>query len=666
MAAAEAETARPILLPQPERLTLRNFSLYSRRRSVEVAFDREVFCLAGANGLGKSTFLSALSYAMTGVVARPGVTFLGASDYYDDLVDYSSRYFDGRINADDRDIAEVELELTVGDQHVRLARGMFDPQGLRRLEILGPDGASDYSGPELTDAQRHRLYVDVVCEASGLADFAQFVFLQLVVFTFGEERRLMFWTPRVTEQALFLAFGVSADVASKAEALQRAFDSAESRARNLQWQATGRRKRLEALDAAVAADSADVDEPDPRAEHVRLSRALDQAGESLTDATSARAEAEVTLNDVTARLLAAQGRYEQVYSDRLVASRSAHLHPAVVGAINDHACGVCGASGAAISNSVQGALDRHQCPLCASALEEVDPAELAAARAELHILGEQIVELERTEAVARADLQRRRDAIAGEDSRIRTLSRDLEDFRRANSNALLRASGEDGLIEGASRGLQAEINDLLEQKDAELSRRDAAQAGLDELRDELTSRFADMEHEFVPILQELAYEFLGVPLQVDLQRRGPRLELALSFAGTQRRRPEALSESQRFFVDIALRMALARKLAQTGRPATLYVDTPEGSLDIAYEMRAGRMFARFARGAGGVPNRLVMTANINTSQLLHQLAADCGRDRMELLRMTEWTELSDVQQEAAGAFEDAYSSIEQALETGVA
>ena len=66
-----------------------------------------------------------------------------------------------------------------------------------------------------------------------------------------------------------------------------------------------------------------------------------------------------------------------------------------------------------------------------------------------------------------------------------------------------------------------------------------------------------------------------------------------------------------------------RSLSRSPSPAysaTLYIDTPEGSLDIAYERRAGRMFGKFVEGH----ERLFMTANINTSQLLQELAPTCG------------------------------------------
>jgi hypothetical protein len=128
--------------------------------------------------------------------------------------------------------------------------------------------------------------------------------------------------------------------------------------------------------------------------------------------------------------------------------------------------------------------------------------------------------------------------------------------------------------------------------------------------------------------------------------------------GSRRRASDALSESQRFFIDIALRMALATQMSSPGAPACLYIDTPEGSLDIAYEARAGSMFALFVeRGL-----QLVMTANINTSQLLHRLAETLGAERMTLVRMTQWTTLSEVQAAEENLFDSAFRQIEGALE----
>jgi DNA repair exonuclease SbcCD ATPase subunit len=656
---SDKQRPQSVMLPRIERVVLRNFSLYTRLRTVEADFASPVFCLAGANGLGKSTFLSTLNYAITGAVPRPGLSFLGASEYYEDTLDYSSRYFDGRIAPADRDSAEVELQMSIGAKRFTLVRGMFEPRGLRNLRVeQAGKQRLDLSGGQLTESQRHERYADEVRQATGLTSLAQLAFLHLLVFTFDEERRLLFWSPRVTEQALFLAFGIPPQQVSEAEALQRTYDAAESQARNKQWQATGVRKRLKTLQEALRSPPDDDSEADLQKEHARRTEALDDAGEEHQRLVAAVKEAELAVDEAVTALLAAQESYQRAYSERVTRARAPHTHPIVEQALDERLCGVCGASGASVRKVVSAALREDHCPLCDSAIEQQDEHEEALLQKNLHELGQQVSKLEKERAVADRELKRQRALLEETDRHVRNLSRELERFQNANTRALLQLRGGPAFIDEAERGMQNEINDLLAQKDEEVEKRDRARAALDLVRQDLMARFSRMEQEFIPLLQELAREFLGASLQVDLERRGPHVGLQLSFGGSERQTPDTLSESQRYFMDIALRMALARKLSHPDDPTTLYIDTPEGSLDIAYEGRAGRMFGRFA--ADG--NRIVMTANINTSQLLLDLASVCRRERMTLVQMTEWTELTQVQQEAELLFEQAYEAIERRLD----
>ena len=158
------------------------------------------------------------------------------------------------------------------------------------------------------------------------------------------------------------------------------------------------------------------------------------------------------------------------------------------------------------------------------------------------------------------------------------------------------------------------------------------------------------------IFKDLAESFIGLDLDVQFDIRGTEIFLVLALEGKSRRRQYQLSESQRFFVDIALRMAIMTFMSSEAT-GTLLVDTPEGSLDIAYESRAGEMFARFVENEF----RLLMTANINTSRLLRELAQRCGKDNMYLERMTEWTTLSAVQESAQDLFTEAFEQIEADL-----
>ena len=102
-------------------------------------------------------------------------------------------------------------------------------------------------------------------------------------------------------------------------------------------------------------------------------------------------------------------------------------------------------------------------------------------------------------------------------------------------------------------------------------------------------------------------------------------------------------------------MALAEFISATN--ATLLIDTPEGSLDITYEARAGDMFSNFANRG----NVILMTANLRSSALLRRLAEKQKRTNMQVERMTDWTDLSEVQREEEQLFVEAYEEIERAL-----
>jgi hypothetical protein len=105
-------------------------------------------------------------------------------------------------------------------------------------------------------------------------------------------------------------------------------------------------------------------------------------------------------------------------------------------------------------------------------------------------------------------------------------------------------------------------------------------------------------------------------------------------------------------------MALAEHISCESNKATLFVDTPEGSLDIAYEKRVGLMFADFVKN---YQQNIIMTANINSSQLLVALAEKCKAGLMYVKRMLDWVDLSIVQQEEEMLFRKFLDNIESKL-----
>lgn len=659
---ADASTAKSIHLPRVLRVTLRNFSLYDNRAVVTADFGQGVFCLAGANGLGKSTFLAALNFGMTGIVANPDQKFESYAEYYEHSKAYSASYFRGRISENDRDAAEIELEMQVGNRRYRIVRSMFEPTGLRELSVDPPtDKKSSQPINDVTtnNEQRHRYYVKNIVADTGLDGFAQLVFLQHFVLTFDERRKLIFWDDDITQAALFLAFGLSRETADKADNLRRTAERADSLVRNLQWQATELRGRLRDIEAKAQTQEAAAEGQDTAEQH----RALIGDHEAL----SAEVERlEMDLNDSKLRLASStaqhqvlKAEYDRVFRERHRGIAYPLSHSVIVSTLESSHCAICGTSGPHVSAKVQADLDREECPLCGTLLSE--------RAAEDDVSLDVLRELDSQISICAAQVNEHQLAVdrilktlTGYEPKMRELAEGLAEFERANELALLSTNGRSNAVQGILDQYRSQISDLTERKERERRRRNSARSELKILQRELAEAFARVQDEFVPRFNMLANEFLGLDLDIAFEMLSTKVRLVLAVQSTRRRAQNTLSESQRLFIDIALRMALAQQMSAPGSEPSLFIDTPEGSLDIAYESRAGSMFGRFVKAG----HQLIMTANINSSQLLLKLAATCGSDLMVLMRMTDWTSLSDVQIEEEQLFDDAYARIEEALVAG--
>jgi DNA repair exonuclease SbcCD ATPase subunit len=648
------EIHRPTVLPRLLAARLHRLSLYAKAPTVEVDFPVGVFCLAGANGLGKSTFLTALNFGITGTVPEPSREFRGVDDYYAKVRAYSATYFRGRVDDEDAEAAQVEVELLAGANRHRVCRGMFDPLELRELEVLDAESgevrlANDAA---LDPSERHRLYGEQIVADCGLDSFAQLVFLQHFVLTFDERRDLLFWGERTLPAALFIAFGLDPRKARRADTLQETVRKADSLARNYNWQASDWRRQLENLEnttgEAEGVDSEVVER------HRELSEEQVEARAEIERISGEIANAHLRIAEHSSQLGVDRERFDQLWSERLQSRGNPATHPVVTTTAHDHRCALCGTEDDAISAAINSALAEKRCPLCTSALDELS-GDVG------NNLGDRMRELDATieshqKAIAAAG--RTVEALSAQQTQARgrldRIIEELNEFERKNELALLGGAEFDVVAER----YRVVIAEQLARKEEQLQRRDSAKSELRELQRELVRSYGVARERFVPTFSRLAEEFLGLTLDIDLESRRNRVGLQLSVQDERRRAEDQLSESQRFFIDIALRMALVAEMSTPEYPGTMYIDTPEGSLDIAYEARAGDMLGTYARDG----HTLIMTANINTSKLLERLAGRCGKPLMKLERMTEWTYLSDVQAAEEELFDEAYADIERALE----
>ena len=602
--------------------------------------------MVGANGVGKSTFIAAVNFGLCGRLPKPGERFRSSDEYFQAVRDFSSSFFDGRITEMDRQEAEIEIEFTIKKDRYHIIRGAFEPEQLRFASL---------NGEELTGnpTSVNDLYKSCIAKSVGVSTFEQFVFFQFFVFTFDERRNLTFWETPVQRQMLLLVFGDDVGEAQEAEALRRSIERLDSVARNANYQATETRKRLQVANRILRGLSPEV--IDLQAEQEKLDQILDELCERETESLTTLSDSKLRSAELRSQALLLKERIDDVFAQRAARASNLKVRPIVSDSLASSSCHLCGATGSDVISGIEARISEAACPLCGIDLpleglaEEAMQAIVGLDR-ELSEVNKRLQEEVNRQHRTQVDVDKLQAAIAQQQNKITS-------FEREN-RVLSRAIGTTDVKEiGLSiQAYERVIRDLNIVKTDARGRRDEEMDKLKQIQGRISQQYAEAETEFLRIFRDLAESFIGLDLDVTFDIRGTDMYLVLAIEGQTRRQHYQLSESQRFFVDIALRMAIVTFIA-SDRAGTLLIDTPEGSLDIAYESRAGEMFARFVESG----YQLLMTANINTSRLLRELATRCGTEKMHLERMTEWTTLSTVQATAQHLFRAAFDQIEADL-----
>lgn len=651
-------------LPIVEHIKVANMSLYTAKSSINATFDRNVFCLVGANGLGKSTFLTTLNYSLTGIVPDPERPFKSVEEFYSYNRGFSDDYYDGRVDEIDRELADVSAVFRIGNYRYKITRPIFSNNELSEFEIFDVNkGEVILNSEGMSPVERNSRYINQITKHIGLESFSQFVFIQHLMLTFDENRNLLFWNETILEQALYLAFGLNYLDAQQADSLRREVEKADSLARNANWQASSVKRRLSEILNVSQEQEINIDEDiidDYKRKYSELQE-IEIGIESIYDNVK---DWNLRLSQSSIDLSIAQSNYNNTFNNHMNTNSDYKYHPLITQTIQEEKCGICGTSGEYITRKLSELLERDVCPLCGTVHSDIDLEDGFISN--LKDIDDSISKFKLEVSNATSALIRLKKDLELLEGRKESKNSEIRAIENSYKNiTLVRGKQEDSLsdLSPVVKNFEKQIEDFEKQKKKHIERRDKSKRELISKQKSLELQYLKAEEHFVPMFKKLALEFLGIDLDVSMQTSSRKLgvKLTLEVRSKARRSAHQLSESQRFFVDIALRMAFAEYMSNKNRSATLYIDTPEGSLDIAYENRAGSMFAKFA----SVNNRIVMTANVNSSRLLLNLAQKCGNETMKIIRMTDWTDLSEVQIEEEGLFEEAFNNIKVALNKGV-
>ena len=640
-------------LPKINRIVIENFSLYKQQRRIEMDVNDGVMCLVGANGLGKSTFISIVSYAMTGVVVQPNIDFKSLnsiSEFAKKAYGFADIFFEGRVDERDRMQAQVTVEFALGDYNYIITREFFSSADLLRFNRKDAEGYETVSAGKLLSDQ----YKDFFVQDSELSTFDQYIFIQTYVLTFDESKKLLFWDEDVMSRVMYLFFSINAESAQRADVLRKNIKRYESNMRNIQWEISKVEKRLGKIHSNGVVTEQEMNDIEAACNEMDAKQTtLNEKAQQYEQKKAKRDEIKLQIDDNALRQNETKARYEQLFgtlytSGGVTVENDVHIQSSlkqIIILLTEN-------EAADISEQVE---NLRQTIIGVIKHKRIENEQ--ALLNELKRLDEVLSQLKQKGEELNITYVRLTGELETDRAEIEQLTFQIEQFAKENESVLAKKSNiqQGQQAQREIEALRLNIEQLRKEKDEAEKKRNECQEELKPLDESVKQQYSSMAETFIPSFQDYAKSFIGLDIDVELRNVSGMPSLVVNVNGSDRRLRYQLSESQQYFLDIALRFSLIENI-QSNR-AFMLIDTPEGSLDIAYESRAGKMFADFVAKGYSV----IMTANINSSQLLLKLAELCGEQRMRIERMTEWTVLSQVQQAEQEVIESAYDKIEEKL-----
>ncbi len=644
------------------KIILRNFSLYKKEGKVyEVneKINEGVYCLAGANGLGKTTFLNSINFGLTGIVLEPGKEVFSPGEIVKANKDYTERYFLGRINKKDEEKAEIEINFKINDKHFRIIRGFFEREELRLLEIYSTINGKNnlhFKNKNESPKELNNYYEKSLASETGFTNFDHFIFYQLYILTFDENRRMIFWDDRASSHALAIAFNSQPDDAEKILELTRRMEKYESNARNLKWDSTQAKNKLEELTGKIKKKKkSDVEKLEN--EYRKLHNELEKKEKIYNNIEIEYDTMLKQQSHLNSEIMLLKNEHTRLFS-RYTRPRSQLLENTNIRlSIKNQECCLCGSSGSHIVENIERSINKERCPLCNTAINESGNTEQNKLLKQIQKNDEKIFSKNSELDNLITEVNGKKVELEKAEIEFNKIKEKVENFTEDNPDISFKGTGSksiDSLIEQYRNQYELAAKESKE----EYSKRDKLKPEYEKLLKRVEVSYKEAETIFVPTFKKLAKSFIGLELNIQPKRGNKTIKLVLELQDTARTESFQLSESQRFFLDIALRMSLAIYLSEKKNGATMIIDTPEGSLDIAYESRVGSMFAEYVIAYN---QNLFMTSNINASQLLLSLAEKCGINKMTFRRMLEWTDPSEIQKDGEHLFKKVYANIETAL-----
>ena len=654
-----------IFLPELLSVEIENYTLYAKSPSFRYDFIKGVNLIIGGNGVGKTTFVNIVKYALIGLYKKEfdyTRTYMGRKiEKRVQIVDsfFANRTGDIEQNKD----AKVTLTYKVADIFVTVERGLVDiglksayyqyhtTDNLTKNRVLG-HYVSQSKYERLSDSEKPNAlqynYESLIASKCGVGSFDDLIFFVNEILFFGEDHKTILWNDEYTQ--------IQSKLTSKY------FNEPEVD-----------NKRQDALRQEKYFDSKSRHTSEDMRVLNQLVKDLTPKNEINKDLIKFMIELEFLKTTVDSLLVSIetihQDRTKEIKQISAINKQISEIDiksQALEAVINEQQRSIDSALFVKINPKYDTYLEQitrnDLCPMCNQDVDEKYVNHIKSHPINCFLCNNIIPIKDESNKVDSSLLKEMEGLTANYNSyqnrkvsheeKIEKLDKEYESINRKLFSERNKLRQREHLLNTANRNEDSAEIDLLKSKLLNLDEEKNKYAELSrEMREEARRLSKLLEEESININSELssyfsdyANKFLGLETFLsfeDYDGYGRRFVPVID--NKPRLTSDELSESQRFFVDHSFRMSLLNLFYQT--PAFFICETPDSSLDISYEQNAAEVFLLYLNK----PNVLILTSNLNNSSFLEFIIEKA--ESVKVLNLFDYGKMSPIQKESVALHE---------------
>ena len=627
--------SRQIYLPELLSINIKNYTLYPNGLDYTFDFVKGVNLVLGGNGMGKTTFVNIIRFAILGLYKKPfGYTRTYQGNIIEKRQLFPQKYFSNRMDDSIHTDASptVTIRMQINNVIVELTRDLssitLTQLKVDGIEILGTL-INQFGYEKLSDAAKVDTLpykYEKIIKVNTNLEFDDLIFFVNEVLFFGEDHKTILWNdgdflPDVQSE-LFNKYFNDPDLDKKRQEAIRKAKYFDSLSRHSSEDMRAINKVLSKMkDTSPSAYNSTANQGNTALILIDLKGRLAEMDTRLASIQKERAsksqDISLLQNDINKISLSANDidkqlkQIEEQLNNHIWETLHPSYHVFIKNIQLNHICPMCNQPNDEFVEKV--ANNSDCCFACNSSINENTEADT--------ILKKRFDEISTHRKTLYQSINSKKRSIQNIEQQIINLDAEfakIELERRTIQQQVRELEYENAMSDNSQNSIQPfldEVNRLTQQKEAYQKQRDEQYDIVTSISNEIEDVITSNVHVFSSIFAQYAGKFLGVPCELTyIKQAGDSSKRFYPVIdGKVRFYEEEMSESQRFFVDHSFRMSILTFFYRT--PSFYIVETPDSSLDISYERNAASVFAEFLKN----PNSLIITSNLNNSLFIEHL-----------------------------------------------